>query len=105
VISVVVLQSSMDLLRGELRSTSETDVISTLVGKEVTGIEAERVINIKEEDKEPTIIPLIKTEPKVSGVPVVNVCTFCIGCIQNCLPKYQSVLQKFDSREWILGQF
>jgi len=64
----------MDLLKGELGSTSETCVISTVVGKEVTGIEAERVTNIKEEDQEPTTIPLIKTEPKVSGVPVVSVC-------------------------------
>jgi len=105
VISVVVLQNSMDLLEGELGSTGETCVISTLVGKEVTGVEAERVTDIKEEDQEPMTIPLIKTEPKVSGVPVVSVCTFLIGCIQNCLPKYQSVLQKFDSKEQISGSF
>jgi len=95
----------MDLLKGELGSTSETCVISTVIGKEVTGLEANRVANIKEEDQEPTTIPVIKTEPKVCGVPVVSVCTFLIGCIQNCLPKYQSVLQKFDSKEWILGHF
>ena len=104
-ISVLVLQNSMDLLKGELGSTSETCVISTVIGKEVTGVEADRVANIKEEDQEPTTIPVIKTEPKVCGVPVVSVCTFLIGCIQNCLPKYQSVLQKFDSKEWILGHF
>ena len=104
-ISVLVLQNSMDLLKGELGSTSETCVISTVIGKEVTGLEANRVANIKEEDQEPTTIPVIKTEPKVCGVPVVSVCTFLIGCIQNCLPKYQSVLQKFDSKEWILGHF
>jgi hypothetical protein len=101
VISVVVLQNRMDLLQGELCSTSETCVTSTVNGKEVTGVETERVSYIKkEEDEEPTTIPEIKTEPKVSCVPVVSVCTFLIGCIQNCLLLYQCVLvkQHFDWR-------
>jgi len=108
VICVVVLQNSMDLLRGELGSTGETCVTSAVNGKEVTGVEAERVSYIKKEkDQEPTTIPEIKTEPKVSCVPVVSVCTFLIGCIQNCLLLYQCVLvkQHFDSGEWILSSF
>jgi hypothetical protein len=73
VISVIVLQNSMDFLKGELVSTSETCVISTHDGNE-NGIEAERVSDItKEEDQEPKTIPLIKTEPKVRFVPGVSV--------------------------------
>jgi len=87
-ISVVVLQNGMDLLRGELGSSTETCVASTVVGKVVTGVEAERVCIKKEEDQEPTTVPEIKVEPKVSCVPVVSVCTFLIGCMQNCLFLY-----------------
>jgi hypothetical protein len=108
VISVVVLQNGMDLVQGAVGSTSETCVTSTVDGKEVTGVEAERVSDKKgEKDQEPTKIPVIKTEPKVSVVPVVSVCTFIIGFIQNCLPRYQRVplKQKFDSKEWISGSF
>ena len=108
VIIVVVLQNSMDLLEGELGSSSKTCVTSTFDGNQVSGIEAEWVTEIKEEeDQEPTTIPEIKMEPKVSGVPVVSVCTFLVGCIQNCHPLYQCVLvkQKFDCRDWILSCF
>jgi len=106
VIRVLVLQNSMDLLKGELGSSTETCVTSTIVGEEVTGIEAERVSYIKEKDQEPTI-PQIKMEPNVSCVPVVSVCIFLIGCIQYCLLLYQCVLvkQNVDSREWILSSF
>jgi len=94
-INVVVLQNSMDLLRGELGSSAETCATSIVVDKEVTGVEAERVSYIKkEEDQEPTTIPEIKMEPKVSCVPVVSVGIFLIGCIQNCLFLYQCVLVK-----------
>jgi hypothetical protein len=86
VIGVVVLQNSMDLLEGELGSFSEICVTPTGDGNEVTGVEAERVTNIKEEDQVPTTIREIKMEPKVSCVPVVSVTHFHIGCIQNCLP-------------------
>jgi hypothetical protein len=97
VISVVILQNAMDLLNSELGSSNETRVTSTGDGKEVTGIEAERVSDILEvADQETVTIPAMK-EPNVSCVPVVSV-TFLIGCIQNCLPLYQCVLvkQKFD---------
>jgi len=74
VISVVILQNSMDLLRGELGSSNETCLSSILNGNEVIGMEAEMVSNMTEEkDREPRTIPVIKTEPKVSGVPVVSV--------------------------------
>jgi hypothetical protein len=104
VISVMVLQNSMDLLKGEFGSSSKTCVTSTVDGNNVTGIEAERVTYIQEEEgQEPMKIPVIKMEPKVRGVPVVSVCTIHIGCVQNCRLLCQSVLmiQKFDSREWI----
>jgi nitrogenase molybdenum-iron protein alpha/beta subunit len=108
VISVVVLQNSMDILKGALGSSTETYATSTNDGSQVTGIEAVRVTDIKEEeDQEARTIPVIKMEPKVSVVPVVSVCTFLIGYVQNCLPVYQCVLvkQKFDIREWILSSF
>jgi len=103
VISVMVLQNSMDLLKDAFGSSSKTCVTSTVDGNKVTGIEAERVTCVQEEkDQEPTKISVVKTEPKVSGVPVVSVCTFHIGYIQNCLLLCQFVLmkQKFGSREW-----
>jgi hypothetical protein len=108
VISVVVLQNSMDILKGALGSSTETCVTSTVDVNQVTGIETVSVTDIKEEkDQEARTIPVIKTEPQVSVVPVVSVCTFLIGYMQNCLPVYQSVLmkQKFDSREWISSSF
>jgi len=74
VISVVVLQNSMDLLNSEPGSSNETRVTSTVGGKEVTGIEAERASDISEvADHETVTIPVIKTEPNVSCVPVVSV--------------------------------
>ena len=86
-IGVVVLQNSMDLLKGELGSSSKTCVTSTVDVNEVTGVEGETVYVIKEEEnREPRTIPVIKTEPKVRCVPVVSVCTFLTGCMQNSLP-------------------
>jgi hypothetical protein len=74
VISVVVLQNSMDLLRGELGSSNKTCVTSILHGNEVNDIEAERFSNVtEEEDQVPRTVPVIKTEPTVSVVPVVSV--------------------------------
>ena len=82
VIFVVVLQNSMDLLKGELGSSSQTCVTATVDVNEVTGVEGERVCVIKEEeDQEARTVPVIKTEPKVSCVPVVSVCIFLIGCM------------------------
>jgi hypothetical protein len=73
VISVVLLQNVMDLLNSELGSSDETRVMSTLVGNEVIGTEAERVSDISEVADQETTIPAIKTEPSVSCVPVVSV--------------------------------
>jgi len=106
VISVVILQNRMDLLQCELGSSSKTRVTSTINGNEVTSIEAGTVSHItEEENQEPMTIPKIKTEPKVSVVPVLRVCTFIVGCIQNCLPLYLCVhvKQKFVCRDWILS--
>jgi len=70
VISVVVLQNVMDLRKGERCSSSDTCVISTLDGNQVTGIEADSVSTVTEkEDQESMTIPEIKTEPKVNAVP------------------------------------
>jgi hypothetical protein len=57
----------MDLLEGEMGSSSEACVTSTVDGNQVTSKEAERVLDMKKEvNKEPTTIPVIKTEPNVS---------------------------------------
>jgi hypothetical protein len=48
VISVVVLQNVMDLLKSEPGSSDETRVTSTVDGNEVIGIEAERVSHVSE---------------------------------------------------------
>jgi hypothetical protein len=77
---MMVLQNSMSLLKGELGSSNNTCVTSTLVGNEVTGMEAERVCNIKEEEvDELARIPVIKMEPKVSGMSVVSVTYISYG--------------------------
>ena len=66
-ISVVVLQNSMDLLNSELGSSDETRVASTNVCDELTGIKAERVSDISEVvDQETTAIHAVKIEPNVS---------------------------------------
>ena len=44
----MVLQNHMDLLNGELGSSNETHVTSTLDGNEVIGIEAERVSDMSD---------------------------------------------------------
>jgi hypothetical protein len=74
VINEVILQNPMDFLKCELGSSNETRVTSVLHGNEVLGIEAEMVSSMTEkEDRESTTIPVIKTEPEVSDVPVVCV--------------------------------
>ena len=73
-ISVVVFQNGMDLLNSEPGSSNETRVTSTVDGKEVTGIEAERASELSEVgDQETVTIPAIKTEPNISCVPMVSV--------------------------------
>ena len=51
-ISVVVLKNGMELLKGELGSSSEICVTSTVDGNKVTGMEAERVCDMKDEEVE-----------------------------------------------------
>jgi len=78
VISVVVLQNSMDLLKGELGCSNKTFVTSTLDGNTVASIEAEMVSLVtEEEDQEPRTMPVIKMEPNESCVPVVSVTQIC----------------------------
>jgi len=64
----------MDLQKGESGSSNETCITSILHGNGVIGIEAEMVSSMtEEEDRELMTVPVIKTEPEVSGVPVVSV--------------------------------
>ena len=74
-ISVVVLQNHMDLLKGEFGSSNKTCGTSTLDGNSVVSIEAEMVSHVieEEEDQDQTTIPAIKTEPIESSMPVVSV--------------------------------
>jgi hypothetical protein len=79
----MVLQKGMDLWRGECCSSSDTCVISTVNGNQVTATEAERVCSVTEEEDQESEI---KTEPKVSGVPFKGFITyvymlyFCAAC-------------------------
>jgi hypothetical protein len=66
----MVLQNSMDLLKGEPGTSNETGVTSTVDGNDVIGTEAERVSEVA--DQETATVPTIKTEPSVSCVPVVS---------------------------------
>jgi hypothetical protein len=69
VIIVVVLQDSLDMLDGELGSSSGTGVISAVEENEVPGIEAERVSHVSEvADQEPVTVPETETEHSVSCV-------------------------------------
>ena len=73
-INVVVLQNRMDLLKGDPGSSNETCVTSILDGNEVIDAKAEMFSDMtEEEDREPRAIAVIKTEPKVSVVPMVSV--------------------------------
>ena len=65
-ISVLVLQNCMALLKGEPGSSNKR-CVSSIDKNEVIGIEAEKVSNMTEEEhRESPTIPVIKTEPTVS---------------------------------------
>ena len=108
-ISLLVLQNSMDLLKGELGSSNKTCVTSTVDGNTVANIEPERVSRVtEEEDQESMTIPAIKTEPNECCVPVVSVTQIFQYAISTiCLPLYYCVLVKlkFDFGELILSSF
>jgi len=73
-IDLVVLQNRVDLLKGDLVSSNKTCLTSMLDGNEEIDIEAEMVSNMTEEEhRESRTVPVIKTEPTVSVVPVVRV--------------------------------
>ena len=77
-ISVVVLQNHMVLLKGELGSSNKSCVTSAVDGNTLASVEAEMVSHVtEEEDQEQTTIPVIKTEPNESCVPVVSVTQIC----------------------------
>ena len=74
VISVLVLQNHMDLLKDELGSSNKTYVTSILDGSTEASVEAEMVSHVTvEEEQEQTTIAAIKTEPIEGFVPVVSV--------------------------------
>ena len=92
-ISVVVLQNGMDLVKGELGCSNKTCVTSTLDGNTVASIEAEMVFHVtEEEDQEPRTIPVIKTEPNESCVSVVSVTQ--ISYIYQKLPAHVSLCRR-----------
>jgi hypothetical protein len=97
VISVVVLQNSMDLPRGGLGLSSKAYVTSTVSGNQTTCKEGESVSVMTEGVKDkPTAISIIKTEPNVS-----------CACGQ-CNARFGSpiLLKKmFDPRLCILSSF
>ena len=70
VISVLVLQNHMDLLKGELGSSNKTCVTATLDRNTGASMECEMVSLVTEE--EATTILSVKTEPSESCVPVVS---------------------------------
>jgi hypothetical protein len=73
VISVSVLQKTMDFPKGEHGSCSETCVMSTDGGIDVADIKIERISDMtEEEDEEPTTIAAIKTESKESCMSMVG---------------------------------
>jgi hypothetical protein len=63
----------MELVNGELGVSTERCVTSNVDRNGVTGVAAEGISDIKEEDQEPTTIPEIKTEPEVSCMALVIV--------------------------------
>ena len=71
-ISVVVFQNHMDLLNGEPGSSDDTRGKSTHYGNELIGIEAEKLLDIPGILNQESTIPALKTEPDVSGVPMVD---------------------------------
>ena len=71
-ISVVVLQNGMDLLKSEASSSNETFVTSTLYGIKGIGMEAGRVSDITDVANQEAI-PAVKTDPNVSGMLLVCV--------------------------------
>jgi hypothetical protein len=64
----------MALLKGEFCSPNKTCVTSTVDGNTMASIEDEWFSHVtEEEDQEPMTIPVMKTEPNESCVPVVSV--------------------------------
>jgi hypothetical protein len=77
---MLVLQNTMDLLKGEVGSCSETCVMSAHDGDDVAGIKIERISDMtKEEDQEPTTVAVIKTESEVNCMSVVSVTHISYG--------------------------
>jgi hypothetical protein len=71
---IVVLQDSLNLLNGELGSSSGAGVTSAVEENEVPGTDAVRASHVSEvADQEPMTIPETQTEHSVSHVSVVSV--------------------------------
>jgi len=74
VTSLVILQNSMDLLKGEVGSTNKRYATSTVDGNDANGREAEMVLDTTGEmDQDGTTITAIKREPYLSCLPTVSV--------------------------------
>ena len=90
-ISLAVLQNRMDLLKGDVGSSNKTCLTSMMDGNEEIDIEDEMVYNMTEEEhRESRTVPVIKTEPTVSVVPVVKV-TYISHRLYPELPAHISV--------------
>jgi len=68
----VVFQNHMDLLNSEPGSSDDTRGKSTHYGHELIDIEAEKISDIQGVSNQESTIPALKTEPDVSGVPMVS---------------------------------
>jgi hypothetical protein len=104
VISLFVLQNSMDLLKDGLGASNKTCVTSTVDGNTVASIRADRISHVTEEgDQELTTIPAVKTEPNECCVPEVSVTQISYKLYPELLATVSSCSEKqnFASREWI----
>jgi len=80
VISVVVLQNRMDLMKGEHGPCSEPCAMSTHRGNAFAFVNVECVTDMTEEEaQDPMKMPVIKKEPKVSCRSVVSVTHISYG--------------------------
>ena len=101
VITVVLLQTCIDLWSGEHGCHCGMCATSSEVGNEVIRVQFEGVTEVTEgEDRQPVTSSLISTDSWVGFMSVV--CLACFIGIQNCLSVYQSILvkQQFDPGEW-----
>ena len=100
VITVALLQNSIDLVSIKRGSHSGMGATSSELGREVIRVQLDGVTEeTVGEDCEPTTL-FMRTDPGVRNMPVE--CLVCFIGIQNYLSLYKSILvkQQFDPGEW-----